>query len=78
MTSSVPRLGGEGKQDSRGKVSMQICGDRDRCMVRMGTKYSMLVEVRNSSHATKLLVQKIQICMCNRFTPHSLHFSKIT
>ena len=58
MTSSVPRLGGEGKQDSRGNVSMQICGDRDRCMVRMATKYSMLVEVRNSYHATKLLVQK--------------------
>ena len=36
---------------------MQICGDRDRCMVRMATKYSMLVEARNSYYATKLLVQ---------------------
>ena len=40
---------------------MQIGGDRDRCMVRTVTKYSMSVEVRNSYYATKLLVQNAPI-----------------
>lgn len=47
-----------GNRTVEAKLACRFDRDRDRCMVRMATKYSMLVEARNSYNATKLLGQK--------------------